>query len=238
MLFKISAGLEVFFDQYFPASHSRKRLRTESNVFIITYDGIGQSQLFGPIRFVIILSLFEAIWINLLLILPMDSDLLSDQATVLCTSCGLCCTGHLFAWVKLKPSELDAAEALGMTVFRSNPTERGFSLPCQLWKGQCTIHHSAHYPRVCRAYQCKLLKDLLGEKTSLPEALTVVDQAKHMIQEVEALLPVSSNPNFRERLVAHIEHPEDITGQEEMLIGNFRRNLMNCFSPLRSFSEW
>ena len=128
-----------------------------------------------------------------------------SQANTLCKACGLCCTGHLFIWAKLRPAELDSAEALGLTVFRSDPSQRGFSQPCPLWQGQCTIYASPHYPRVCRAYRCKLLKEMLAENTSLSSALAVVEQAKVLIQELESLLPRSRNKNFRERLVAHLE---------------------------------
>jgi|WetSurMetagenome_2_1015567.scaffolds.fasta_scaffold382324_2 uncharacterized protein len=127
------------------------------------------------------------------------------QANTLCKSCGLCCTGHLFIWAKLRPAELDPAEALGMQVFRSDPSQRGFSQPCPLWQGECTIYASPHYPHVCRAYKCKLLKEMLAENISLSSALATVEQAKGMIHELEALLPASSTLNFRERLVAHLE---------------------------------
>jgi hypothetical protein len=123
----------------------------------------------------------------------------------LCKTCGLCCTGHLFAWAKLRPAELDPAEALGMSVFRTDPTQRGFSQPCPLWKGQCTIYTTPHYPHACRAYQCKLLKQVLADKALLPHALTVIEGAMQRIKEVEALLPPSPNPNFRERLVTQLE---------------------------------
>lgn len=143
-----------------------------------------------------------------------DADETSaSQATILCKSCGLCCTGHLFTWAKLRPAELDPAQALGMNVFRSDPRQRGFSQPCPLWQGQCTIHTSAHYPHICRTYQCKLLKEVLDETTPLSQALTVVQQAKGMINELEALLPVSLNANFRERLVARIEYLEESAGR-------------------------
>ena len=135
-----------------------------------------------------------------------------SQASILCKSCGLCCTGHLFIWAKLRPAELDAAEALGMTVFRSDPGQRGFSQPCPLWQGECTIHSSPHYPHVCRAYQCKLLKEMLRKNTSLTEALSVVEQAKGMIHELEALLPESPHINFRERLAAQLEAAEGLSG--------------------------
>jgi hypothetical protein len=123
----------------------------------------------------------------------------------LCRSCGLCCTGHLFAWAKLRPAELDPAEALGLTVFRSDPGQRGFSQPCPLWKQECTIYDSPQYPHVCRAYKCKLLKEVMAGDASLSEALKRIGQANGLIGEMEALLPGSSNPNFRERLVAQLE---------------------------------
>jgi len=131
-----------------------------------------------------------------------------SQGTSLCKACGLCCTGHLFIWAKLRSAELDAAEGLGLNVIRE-PRQRGFSQPCPLWDGQCTVYTSPHYPRFCRTYKCKLLKEVLDEAAPLPEALAVVEQAKEMISELEALLPPSANPNFRERLVAQIEYLEE-----------------------------
>jgi len=128
-----------------------------------------------------------------------------SPADTLCIACGLCCTGHLFIWARLRPSELDRAEARGMKVFRDDPSQRGFSLPCPLWKGHCTIHTDPHYPHVCREYKCKLLKEVIAENIPLPDALKVMEQAKKMIDELKALLPASPNNNFRERFVEHFE---------------------------------
>ena len=135
-----------------------------------------------------------------------DQDEIADSpANLLCKACGLCCTGHLFIWTKLRSAELGSIEALGLPVIRSIPSERGFNQPCPLWKGQCTIYHSPHYPRFCHTYKCRLLKKLLEESTSLSQALSAVKGAKELIQEVDVLLPDSPNPNFRERLVEHLE---------------------------------
>ena len=49
----------------------------------------------------------------------------------------------------------------------------------------------------------------MDETTSLPAALTVIETAKESIQELESLLPPSPNPNFRERLVEHLEEKAD-----------------------------
>lgn len=128
-----------------------------------------------------------------------------SHATILCKSCGLCCTGHLFIWARLNSSELDPSQSLGLNVIRNDPRQRGFTLPCPLWDRHCTIYTSPYCPRVCHSYKCKLLKELLDEDIALPNALPVIQQAKEMIKELGALLPASSNINFRERLVAHME---------------------------------
>ena len=103
-----------------------------------------------------------------------------------------------------------------MPVLRSEPRQRGFNQPCPLWQGECTVYASPHYPHACRAYKCKLLKEMLGETVSLSEALAIIEMAKGMIQEVEMLLPASSTPNFRERLVAHLERLKTSAGNEKM----------------------
>lgn len=123
----------------------------------------------------------------------------------LCKSCGLCCTGHLFSWTKLRSAELDAVESLGVKVIRAVPSQRGFNQPCPLWEETCTIYASADYPHFCRVYKCKLLKSLLEGTTSLDEALTAVQHTKALIEELDALLPPSQATNFRERVVAYID---------------------------------
>jgi len=133
-----------------------------------------------------------------------DADQKDTPATALCKACGLCCTGHLFVWAKLRSAELNAAESLGLKVFRE-PNQRGFNQPCPLWNGICTIYDSPHYPRFCRTYKCKLLKQVLDEVTPLRSALTVVQHTKSLIHELDMLLPTSPNPNFRERLVTYLE---------------------------------
>jgi uncharacterized protein len=129
----------------------------------------------------------------------------ASEATALCKACGLCCTGHLFSWVRLKAVELSPLEKLGLNVIRSDPHQRGFTQPCPMWNGECTIYHSHHYPHGCDSYRCKLLRKLLDESVSLSKAVRIVQQAQEKIQEVDLLLPASSHVSFRERLVTHLE---------------------------------
>ena len=133
----------------------------------------------------------------------------ASEASTLCKSCGLCCTGHLFSWVRLKATELTRLERLGVQVIRSDPRQRGFTQPCPLWNGQCTIYDSLDYPRGCDSYKCKLLRELLDESVSLPKALRVIKRAKEKIGEVEALLPDSSIGSFRERWVTYLESADE-----------------------------
>jgi hypothetical protein len=137
--------------------------------------------------------------------MPDDDNTSEAPESILCKSCGLCCTGHLFSWVRLDASELDHSEAFGLNVIRSDPRQRGFTQPCPVWDGICTIYASPHYPRGCRKYQCKLLKQMIDEAVQLPESLEVIQQAMAMIREVEELLPASPRVSFRERLVAQME---------------------------------
>jgi hypothetical protein len=132
-----------------------------------------------------------------------------SPADILCTTCGLCCTGHLFLWAKLKSVEVETVRGLGLNVLGVEPENRGFGLPCPLWAGKCPIHTSPDYPHACHTYKCKLLKLVIDESVTLSDALDVIEQAKAMIKGLKALLPASPSNNFRERLVAHLEDPNN-----------------------------
>lgn len=138
-----------------------------------------------------------------------------SSATALCKACGLCCTGHLFVWTKLRSVELTAMQSLGINVLRE-PGQRGFSQPCPLWQGQCTIYESPNYPRFCHTYKCKLLKEVVDENIPLDKALAVVQQTKRMIEELDLLLPISSKVGFRERLVTHLEYQRGSAERENI----------------------
>jgi len=57
---------------------------------------------------------------------------------------------------------------------------------------------------------------VINENTPLSNALTVVQQAKGMIHELETLLPSSPKIGFRERLVAHLEYLQESARQGYM----------------------
>ena len=65
----------------------------------------------------------------------------------------------------------------------------------------------------------------MAEDMTLSDALIKVRQAKGLIREVEAILPDSANPNFRERLVAELEaQPEgELQQKAEILLDFYER---------------
>jgi len=142
------------------------------------------------------------------------------EATELCLACGLCCTGHLFSWVRVKATELAPLEKLGLKVIRNDPRQRGFNQPCPMWNGVCTIYDHPNYPRGCDAYKCKLLRELLDESVELDQVLRVVKQAKAKIRSVEKILPPSAHPSFRDRLVEQLEQGEKSTPEFRSMAGD------------------
>lgn len=142
------------------------------------------------------------------------------NANLLCKACGLCCSGHLFSWVRLNASELDQVEKLGLNVIRDDPRQRGFLQPCPVWNGVCTVYSSPDYPSSCKKYKCKVFRQLLNEDISLPEGLAIIHETLILIREIEPLLPESSAISFRERLIAH---KEDLESKKQELDGEFLR---------------
>ncbi len=70
------------------------------------------------------------------------------------------------------------------------------------------MYTSPHYPRSCKTYKCNVLRQLLDEAISLPEALSVIQETLSLIREIEPLLPASKAISFRERLITHKEELE------------------------------
>lgn len=137
---------------------------------------------------------------------PADRN--ESPSNILCKACGLCCSGHLFAWTRLSTPELDSAQALGLNVIGNNPRQLGFTQPCPLWDGICAAYDSPGYPRSCKKYKCIVLRRLLDDDISLPDALYAVEETLTLIREIEPLLPASSAPSFREQLITHKEFLE------------------------------
>ena len=95
----------------------------------------------------------------------------------LCTQCGLCCDGSLFADVELSGrDEASALEVLGLEVEDADEEHRGLLLqPCRALKGtRCSVY--PRRPECCRTFECRLLQEVR-------HGVVAVDQAKEKIAD-------------------------------------------------------
>ena len=114
--------------------------------------------------------------------------MLESLTDALCTHCGLCCDGSLFAEVELEgEAESTRLESLGLDV-ESDDSDAGLLvLPCGALCGtRCSIY--VHRPRTCRTFECRLLKDAGRGEVSVEQALVVIGEAREKTTQVRALL--------------------------------------------------
>jgi uncharacterized protein len=76
----------------------------------------------------------------------------------LCTRCGLCCDGSLFADVELAGrAEATRLEVLGLEIDDDDTDGALLLQPCLALEGtRCGIY--AHRPECCRTFECRLLQ--------------------------------------------------------------------------------
>ena len=101
----------------------------------------------------------------------------------------------------MKPEEAVKADLLGLTAIKKEEQTIGFRQPCHLWNGKCSIYDHPSKPDVCGSYRCDLLKKLIAETVSLPEAMKLTGQAKQLIAELEPMLETPSSESFLKRLL-------------------------------------
>jgi Fe-S-cluster containining protein len=105
----------------------------------------------------------------------------------LCTQCGLCCDGSLFADVELA-SEAEAVrvEIMGLRI-DDDADSRLMLLPCAALKGtRCSVY--PHRPQCCRTFECRLLQDTRRGAVSVVEAEGHIADAFERIRRVKDLL--------------------------------------------------
>lgn len=109
----------------------------------------------------------------------------------LCTRCGLCCDGSLFADVELAGrAETTRLEILGLEVEDDDADGALLQLPCVALQGKrCSIY--AHRPQTCRTFECRLLQDVRRGTVSverarerIAEALSGIGRAKQLMVQL------------------------------------------------------
>ncbi len=106
----------------------------------------------------------------------------------LCTNCGLCCDGTLFADVELVgKAEVVRLEIMGMEVENEDRNTGLLSQPCTALRGtRCGIY--AHRPNCCRVFQCHLLQNAQRGAVTVERALEQIADAREQIVQVRAML--------------------------------------------------
>jgi Fe-S-cluster containining protein len=106
----------------------------------------------------------------------------------LCTQCGLCCDGTLFADVELTgQAEATRLEILGLEIEDDERAASVLSLPCAALRGtRCGIY--AHRPKCCRTFECQLLQDVRRGAVTVARAEEHISEALQKIQRVRELL--------------------------------------------------
>jgi hypothetical protein len=106
----------------------------------------------------------------------------------LCTRCGLCCDGTLFADVELSSrAESSRLEILGLEIEAGDTRSDLLVLPCRALRGrQCSIY--PHRPKCCRTFECGLLQRAQRGDVSVRQAQHDISRAQAQIASVEDLL--------------------------------------------------
>ena len=113
------------------------------------------------------------------------TPLLTDT---LCTNCGLCCDGTLFADVELVgPAEVARLEIMGMETEDEDRNTGLLSQPCAALRGtRCGIY--THRPKCCRMFQCDLLQSAQRGVVTVERAMEQIAGAREQIRQVRAML--------------------------------------------------
>lgn len=106
----------------------------------------------------------------------------------LCTRCGLCCDGSLFADVELVGQrEVTRLEILGLDIEDDGGKNALLLQPCAvLRRRRCGIY--AHRPTCCRTFECRLLQDVRRGEVSVARAAERIADVVERIRHVEGLL--------------------------------------------------
>ena len=132
----------------------------------------------------------------------------------ICTRCGLCCDGSLFADVELTgTAEATALEVMGLEIEDAEADDGALLLqPCAALKGKrCGIY--LHRPECCRTFECRLLQEvrrgsvgIVVAKAKLAETLEQIERVKKLVRQLG-----QSNQRLplKERCVEALANPEE-----------------------------
>ena len=145
----------------------------------------------------------------------------SSLTDTLCTRCGLCCDGSLFADVELaNRDEASALEVMGLEIEDADEDGGGLLVqPCGALHGKrCSIY--PHRPDCCRTFACGLLQGVERGAVGVERANEKIAEALKRIERVKELVVQLGQDNERlplkERCLEALERSEEVTADPEM----------------------
>jgi Fe-S-cluster containining protein len=119
----------------------------------------------------------------------MDANRPAPSLTdALCTKCGLCCDGSLFADVELGGRrEVDRIELLGLEVEDGGAGREVLILPCAALRGtRCGVY--ALRPACCRSFECGLLQRARRGEIAVGRAMETIATTRAAVARVKGIL--------------------------------------------------
>ena len=106
----------------------------------------------------------------------------------LCTRCGLCCDGSLFADVELAGrKEAARLETMGIEIEDDDSSGAQLLQPCVALQGKrCAIYE--HRPECCQTFECRLLQDVRRGAVDVEIAKAQIADALKRIGRVRSLM--------------------------------------------------
>jgi Fe-S-cluster containining protein len=157
----------------------------------------------------------------------------NDAISQLCSNCGLCCNGVLFADVGLQKGD-DAGRLidLGMSL-KKKGMKRVFVQPCRCFDGKlCQIY--ADRPKRCATFECGLLKRVQSGAMTAPAALKRIADSKRRVEKVRRLLRRLGDNDEKLALTRRYSRmmiqPIDLSSGEDF--GEVRGELMQAVDDL------
>jgi Fe-S-cluster containining protein len=135
----------------------------------------------------------------------------------LCSNCGLCCNGVLFADVELRAGDdVGRLAELGLSLAKKRG-KLAFAQPCACFDGKlCGIY--ADRPKRCRTFECGLLKRVEAGELDVDAALKDIAQTKRQAEKVRGLLRQLGQNDERlamtKRYTQVISAPVDLSSHE------------------------
>lgn len=121
--------------------------------------------------------------------MSLAASIKSALTDTLCTRCGLCCDGSLFADVELTGvDEASALEVMGLEIEDIDEGDGELLLqPCRALKGKrCGIY--LHRPECCRTFKCRLLQEVERGAVSVDQAKGKIGETLRRIERIRGLL--------------------------------------------------